>query len=584
MRPFDPRLLRYARSTWWLFVAQLIVGLAQTVAIVGVSWSLSHTIVAIFHDHATPHEIIGGLVSLSGWFALRVISLLLGDMYTARAARQIVHELRISALRRLDVRALVTGAVEAAQVTTVLGHGLRALDAYFRTFVPQLVLAVCATPLLFLVVLREDLTSAIVIAVTMPLIPIFMVLVGWYTQNVQTEQFHALRRLSAHFSDVVGGMQTLRIFRRAYHQRGVIEQVSDAYRTTTMKVLRVSFLSGFVLELASTLAVAVVAVGIGLRLVTGDLTLTVGLFVLLLAPEVFLPIRNVGGAYHAATEGIQAANEMFDLVDDVPVKDRTRRAKSTDTAAADPNTGITRAGLPTGHGLAVRDLEVSYTGVRALGPFTFVIPEGAIGVIRGSSGAGKTSLVNALMGFVSATGSVNGHDLGAGSSDALRQQIAWLDQRAPLVEGTVVDNLLLGSSMSAEAASPILTRACTLAAVSLPLTTRIDERNGGVSGGEQRRIAMARAYTRALERHTPLIVLDEPTSGIDAAAIQQIIAGWRQLVADGFTIIAVSHDEQVWQCADTIVDLDALNEHDRARGDGTRRDDERASAHVSAAD
>ncbi|WP_272896836.1 ABC transporter transmembrane domain-containing protein, partial [Nesterenkonia sp. PF2B19] len=231
-----------------------------------------------------------------------------------------------SQLRRQAAEALVHGCHDGggsagggsagpAQAVTVLGSGLDALDAYFSRYLPQLVLTVLAVPILLGVLATQDLTTAVIVALTMPLVPVFMVLVGWSTQSAQQQQRRRLDRLGTAYLDLVEGLATLKIFNRQHRQRQNLRRLTDQHRGATMRVLRVSFLSGFVLELAASLSVALVAVSVGVRLIDGELGLFVGLFVLLIVPEAYAPLRQVGAQYHAAADGIAAAEEVFALLE-----------------------------------------------------------------------------------------------------------------------------------------------------------------------------------------------------------------------------------------------------------------------------
>lgn len=418
-----------------------------------------------------------------------------------------------------------------AQLTTVYGRGLDALDGYFSKFVPQLVLTALATPTLVLVLFLNDVTSAVIVSVTLPLIPIFMILIGWYTQRVQDAEWEASRGLAGHFVDVVTGLSTLKIFGRAGHQQEVISEVTDQYRRRTMKVLSVSFMSGFVLEICATLSVALVAVSIGTRMIAGELDLYTGLFVLLITPEAFAPLRLVGSHYHAATEGISAADDVLSILDE-PVR-------------------------PLRPVHAVGDLQVDnlavVRGERTLPPVSFTAPLGAITVVHGPSGAGKSSLLGALTGTVAATGQVRIGDrvIDFAAGENAQPAIAWSGQQARLFTGTIGGNVSLGS---ATPDAELIERALHLAgADELSADQHLDALGEGVSGGQAQRVSVARCFYRTLEHDCPIVLLDEPTSALDEVTEAQMIAGMRELADAGRAVVVVSHRDTVRDAADVQV-------------------------------
>ena len=316
MKPLDPRLLRYARASRSFLAFGGVIGFAQTLVIVVFAWLLSQAITRAI-DGAPLDEIARIIGALAGVIVVRAILVWLQELVATRGAAQVKSQLRRGVMSAIARRGpdWLAGA-QAARVTTVTTTGLDALDNYFARYLPQLILTVIATPILLIAVLMNDLLSGITMIIVLPLIPVFMILIGWATRTVQQQQWETLQRLSAGFLDLIGGLATLKIFGREKRQFGRLRTITDDYRVHTMKVLRVSFLSGFVLELAASLSVAIVAVEIGLRLLDGRMLLATGLFVLLLAPEVFLPIRNVGAQFHAAADGIAAAEEVFAILDE----------------------------------------------------------------------------------------------------------------------------------------------------------------------------------------------------------------------------------------------------------------------------
>ncbi|UAJ81327.1 thiol reductant ABC exporter subunit CydD [Leifsonia sp. ZF2019] len=550
MRPLDPRLLRYASAARGTLVAGGLLALVQTAAGLAFAWLVTHLIVrAIAGD---------GLAALSGLIASLVL-VVLGrgavlwamDAVAARGGARVVGQLRerlMSAVAALGPG--WTASRSSADVALVAGRGMDALDGYFGKYLPQLILTAVATPILVVVIAWQDLTSGIIIVLTLPLIPLFMVLVGWATQAAQKRQWKALSTLSRGFLDVVGGLSTLKLFGRQHRQEARIRSVSEDYRVHTMKVLRISFLSGFVLELAASLSVALVAVTIGLRLVAGDMELSVGLFVLLLAPEAFLPLRNVGASYHAAAEGVEAADNAFAVIEEAEAL-RPGTTGTTRTMAA-PRPATVADGRTA---LAFEEVSVAYDGRAVVGPFTAAVPSGALAVLSAPSGAGKSSLVAAALGFVPAEGTVT--VAGRADADGRRAGIAWAGQRPGLNAGTIADNIALGDPHPERTA--IIDALHDAAAGELDPDAPLHQGGSGLSGGQAQRVAVARALYRLRTRRCPVLILDEPTSALDAATESALLASLRRIADAGTAVLVVSHRAAVVAAADLILEPEATN-------------------------
>ncbi|MCH4249532.1 MAG: thiol reductant ABC exporter subunit CydD [Microbacteriaceae bacterium] len=527
MKPFDVRLLRYARDSRWFLALSGVLGLIQTACIIVFSASISVLIVDLFLHHDALWRTGTPILLAIGAVCLRGASAWAWDAASRAAATRVKRSLREQIAESLSPRML--RGRSSADMSVIAGRGLDALDAYFSRYLPQLVLSGIATPIVVLVLWSQDVRSGLITIITLPLIPVFMILVGYFTQNVQQAEWETLRRLSAHFLDVVSGLTTLRIFGRVRHQQRVIAQVADRYRERTMRVLRVSFLSGFVLEILSTLSVAVVAVSIGTRLVAGQLDLFTGLFVLLLVPEAFTPIRMVGAQYHAAQEGVQASTDVFEILD----------ARGAEPQPAEP--------LEWGSPVSLQKVCAEYGDV-VTPPCSLELRPGELTALTGPSGTGKSSVFAVLLGFVPGRGLLRS---GARTIDLrsahARSTISWAGQRPELGPGTVRQNVALGMDLS----DMVLERALRLAALpDLPADRVLGELGSGVSGGQAQRLALARAYARALIRQTPLLLLDEPTSALDSETEAAVIAGWRELANEGFALCIITHREEVASVCD----------------------------------
>ena len=544
MRPLDPRLLRYAAAARTTLAVGGVLAVAQTACVVLFAWLVTQLVV-----RGVAGEQPAALAGLLGWLALVVLVRgavgWLAESAAARGGATVVGQLRsalVAAIGRLGPGWLRTRST--ADVTVTVGRGLDALDGYFTKYVPQLILTAVATPILVLVIFWQDPTSGLIVVITLPLIPVFMMLVGWATQAAQSKQWSALSRLSRGFLDVVDGLSTLKLFGRQHRQEARIRSVSDDYRVHTMKVLRMSFLSGFVLELAASLSVALVAVAIGLRLLNGQLDLSVGLFVLLLAPEAFLPLRNVGASFHAATEGIEAAQAAFAVLDE----DRAAGGAAAGAASS--------SGQP---GLVFDDVTISYDDREVVTGFSANIPPGTLAVLTAPSGSGKSSLLAAVLGFVPFTGGISAG--GAVDAAGRRDAVVWAAQTPGLIAGTIASNVALGSAHPDPAA---VAEALRLAAADeLAPETMLGVGGAGLSGGQAQRVAVARALYRlrasgaSVASGGTVLLLDEPTSALDETAEARLLGTLRRIADDGVAVLVVSHRDQVADAADLVLRMEA---------------------------
>ncbi|HTJ34803.1 MAG TPA: thiol reductant ABC exporter subunit CydD [Dactylosporangium sp.] len=537
MRPLDPRLLRHARATRTYLVLSVALGVALAALVVAQATLLADAITDVYLHGAT----VAGIAPAAAWLAvvvaMRAAVAWAQQASATRASAAVKRELRARLLAHV-ARLGPVGAPPSARVATLATRGLDALDAYFARYLPQLVLAALVPAIVLARIVSVDVVAAGTIALTLPLIPLFMALVGLHTEAANRRQFRLLSRLSQHFLDVVAGLPTLRVFGRAKRQAAVIAEISTRQRRVTMRTLRVALLSSLVLELLSTLSVALVAVGIGLRLVDGALPLSTALLVLILAPEAYLPLRQVGANYHASAEGLAAATEVFSVLS-LPVPPR---AASRPSGAAP---------------LAFDHVVVHYPGRPALPPFTATIEPGELVALTGPSGCGKSTILSVLMGFAAPSSgcvTVGGAALATADMDAWRARVAWLPQRPWLGAGTIADNIRLGAAQADAAAI----RRAAAAAGALPfidalpagLDTPLGDDGAGLSAGQRQRIALARVFLRDAD----LVLLDEPTAGLDAATEADILAAIRSHAA-GRTVIMAAHRPSLLAIADRTIAL-----------------------------
>jgi ATP-binding cassette, subfamily C, bacterial CydD len=548
MRPLDPRLVRSTRAVRVHLAVTVGCGLALTGLILTQAWLVARIVAGAGTLGA---EELASAVAAVALVALARAALAAGAETAAlRSAARVKSDLRRRLVRHVTASARPP-AVGAGELVTLTTRGLDALDDYVARYLPQLVLAALVPLAVLVVVARADWVSALVIALTLPLIPLFMALVGWHTQARTRRQWRLLERLGGHFLDVVEGLPTLAVFRRAKAEAALIRRVTDEHRGATMGTLRVAFLSAFVLELLATLAVAIVAVEIGLRLLYGRLDLETALLVLILAPEAYLPLREVGARFHASTEGVAAAERVFAVLESGPAP---AAPASTAPVARRPEIRFAGVGL-------------TYPGrdEPALAGVDVVLGPGTTTLVTGPSGAGKTSLLALLLRFADPTSgriTVAGLDLQDLDPDTWRRRIAWVPQHPYLFDASVADNIRLGAPEASEAA---VRRAARLAeaqevVAALPdgYATWLGERGSRLSAGQRQRIALARAFLRVetaeAEGLAPIVLLDEPTAHLDpehAAAVQTAAAR----LLDGRTGVVVAHDAGWTDVADAVLEL-----------------------------
>ncbi|MFI6502634.1 thiol reductant ABC exporter subunit CydD [Nonomuraea typhae] len=493
-------------------------------------------------------ELLAGV--LSGRFtlaALGVLALVVGlrallgwsqGVFAGRTATGVKSALRERLLGRLQEMgpARLAGR-RSGELVTLAGRGLDRLDPYLTGYLPAMAVA-AVVPLAVLVRLfAADLASAVIVLVTLPLIPIFGALVGMHTKAATQRQFHALARLGGHFLDVVRGLPTLRAFGRARYQAGVIRQVADAHRGATMRTLRVAFLSSLVLELCASLSLALVAVPVGLRLLGGSLDLTTALLVLLLAPEAYLPLRMMGTRFHASMEGVAAADAAFAVLDE--------------EASPTPAQAAARPGARPPE-IRLENVTVRYHGREdaALEDVSLVIAPGERVALVGESGGGKSTLLHLVLGFVTPS---SGRVLVGGGEPRAGAELAFVPQRPHLFAASVAENIRLGAP---DASLAEVRRAAAAAHAgdfieALPegYDTQVGERGANFSAGQRQRIALARAFCRP---GATVLLLDEPTARLDGRSEAAVVEATAAL-AEGRTAVIVAHRPAMIELADRVI-------------------------------
>lgn len=542
MKPIDPRLLRYARATRLFLAAVVALGTVGAALVITQAMLIAEVVVGGFEDGLTVPGLRTPLILLVAVALGRGLVSWLTELAAYRASAAVKSELR----RRLLDRAAALGpdwlsGQRTGSLVALATRGVDALDDYFARYLPQLGLAVVVPVAVLARIVTEDWVSAAIIVVTLPLIPLFMILIGWATQSRMDRQWQLLSRLSGHFLDVVAGLPTLKVFGRAKAQAESIRTITSQYRRATLRTLRIAFLSSFALELLATLSVALVAVTIGMRLVHGELDLYTGLVVLILAPEAYLPIRQVGAQYHAAAEGLSAAEEIFAILETEP-----RAGGTTD--------------VPPSLRLELERVTVRHEGRAepSLDGASLVVDEGETVALVGPSGVGKSTLLNVVLGFKAPDEGrirVGGVDLATLAPERWRERIAWVPQRPQLFAGTIAENVRLARPDADDSAVTAALRDAGahdfVAELPDGAQTLLGEDGAGLSAGQRQRLALARAFLA----DRPLLLLDEPTASLDGETEAGIVEAVRRLAA-GRTVLLVVHRPALLSVADRVVVLE----------------------------
>jgi thiol reductant ABC exporter CydD subunit len=555
--PIDRRLARESAAARRHLATAGVLGAADAVLIVA-QMALLATIIARSARHGVSLAVVhGDLIALAAVLAGRAVIRAGFELSGRVGATRVMSDLRGRLIDRLLVRApgrrplgLRTGELASDAVT-----GVDALQTYFAGYLPQLMLASVVPPAVLIWVAFQDPISAGILAASIPVLMGFMILIGKGTATQTRKRNGALSLLSAHFLDVVTGLETLRSYRRERAQEQTLGDVGERYRREAMATLRIAFMSSLVLELCAMIGTALVAATIGIELCGGSLTLQAGLTVLLLAPELYGPLREVGQQFHAAADGTAASERIFATLDRAP-----RSADETPGETADVSSApgpLVIAPSPRTEPVSFDGVSFAYAADRGavLQDVTFALAPGSTTVLRGDSGSGKSTIARLLLGFDAPTAGqirCGRTDLRHADADAWRAQIAWLPQNPTLFTGTVADNVALGTPGAGERAiRDALAAAGALAfADALPdgLQTVIGEGGRRVSAGQRQRIALA----RALLRDAALLILDEPTAHVDPETAADVHAAIAGLTHDR-TVLIIAHDRSLEGLADHTI-------------------------------
>ncbi|MCK9530166.1 MAG: thiol reductant ABC exporter subunit CydD [Gammaproteobacteria bacterium] len=520
------------------------LGLAGGFLLIWQAWLLARVINAAVVEGTPLDGLWHWLWPLLGVFALRAVLAWWSEQVAFRAAAQVKLALRQRLYRHVQALgpAFLHGE-RSGELSSLLVDGVEKLEAYYARFLPHMAITALVPLAILAFVFPLDWVSGLVMLLTAPLIPLFMILIGKGAERLNQKQWRQLARMSAHFLDVIQGLTTLKLFNASRREAQVIAAVSDVHRKSTMAVLRVAFLSSLVLEFFSTVSIAVVAVLIGFRLLFGEMAFFHGFFVLLLAPEFYLPLRQMGAHYHARMDAIASAERLVEVLE-TPV----------------PATPAEPAPPPAGP-FAITFDKVAFDypgGRRALAEASFRIAPGETVALVGPSGAGKSTLLNLLLGFLQPGAGqirIETTDLARMERDAWLRQVAWVPQRPRLFHGSVRDNIRLArpdaDHAAVEQASRLAHAHEFITRLPQGYDTPVGEGGQGLSGGQVQRIALARAFLK----EAPLVVLDEPTASLDAQSEVLVQAALARL-AEGRSLLVVAHRLATVRQADRIVVLD----------------------------
>jgi thiol reductant ABC exporter CydD subunit len=545
MAAVDRRLLRASRAARRQLAVAAVLAVATAALVVAQAALLADAIARAFLHGASLADLRGPLIALAVVLAARALTAGAFELSGRRGAAAAMSELRARLARQLLVRRPLRPAERVGELAATAVQGVDALEAYLAGYVPQLLLGATVPLAVLAWIAPRDPVAAALLAVTIPLLILFMALVGRSARDAARRRHRVLSLLGAHFLDVVRGLETLRAHNREAAQADTIAAVGDRYRAETMATLRVAFLSALVLELVAMLGTALVAAAIGLQLVAGALTLQVGLAALLLAPELYAPLRDVGRQFHASADGLAAAQRIFAVLE----QPASVRAPAAPVAAPDP--GV--------HGLRFERVSFAH-GERAgtaLDGVELELAPGAVTALVGPSGAGKSTLAALALRLADPDGgrvSCGGVELRDVDPDDWRARVAWVPQRPRLLAGTVAEYLRpAGAAPPAarvRAALEAAGAARFVGALPAGLDTRIGDGGRALSAGEAQRLALARAFLR----DAPLLVLDEPTAQLDAATAAGVADAIARR-APGRTVLLITHDPALAARADRVVEL-----------------------------
>ncbi len=544
---FDKNLWQQSKEHFSFFILSVVFGVGLGVLIILQAKLLSEVIAGVFIDGLTLQDVTSQLKALLLIIVLRGIVVILREFTAGELSIRVRSDLRQKLYGKvLGLGPIRLGEERTGELVNTVVEGIERLDAYFKEYLPQLLLAAIIPILILFFVFPIDWISGVIFLVTAPLIPLFMMLIGRQAEKETQRQFSVLGRLSAHFLDILQGLTTLKNFGQSKGQRGAIRKASERYAQLTLRVLRIAFLSALVLEMLATISTAVVAVQIGLRLMYAKVVFVDALFLLILAPEFYFPLRQLGASFHAGMDGIATAERIFAILSLPQPEDKF-------SAQIAPGTGFTQK-------IVFEDVHFAYQdGERpALRGVSFEIHKGETVALVGKSGSGKSTIAALAAGLIVPDAGmiqVDGHSLLDWQLEDWQRQVSWVAQFPYLFNQSIMENLRLGKP---EATLDEMERAVQLAQAEefiaqLPegYETLLGDRGARLSGGQAQRLAIA----RALLKDAPIVVMDEPAANLDPMNEGKLLEAMAHLLR-GRTVLMIAHRLSSVRGADRILVLE----------------------------
>jgi len=524
----------------------IILGSFNGFFLIAQCWLLAQVLNATAIEHQPLMAVWGYLLGMVGLFAVRALLSYGNQRFTFEAAARLRTQLRAQLFQHMhDLGPAWSREQRSGARATELVDGVEALDKYFSLYLPQKQLAIIIPAAILVFVFPFDWVSGLILAITAPLLPVFMIIIGSQTEKLNRNQWRSLTRMGAHFFDMIEGLTTLKLFNAAQTEARFIGQIAEDYRLQTMKVLRVAFLSSMVLEFFAAISIAMVAVYVGFRLMYGDIHYLNGIFVLLLVPEFYLPLRSMGTQFHARMDALGAVEPIIDLLNKPIPKAQNGQIKLCLKQAPEIRFSNVTFAYPK-RDAVIRELNLN-------------LPAGSRTALIGDSGAGKSTLGQLLLGFLSPSQGeilIDKTPLSQITSSSWNKQVAWLPQNPTLFYGTIEENIALSPRIEGhkEALEHAAKSAHALEFINcLPqgFQTVVGDRGQGLSGGEIQRIALARAFYK----DAPVVILDEPSASLDPYSEQLITQAIARL-AKGRTLLIIAHRLTTIEHSDQIVLLD----------------------------
>jgi ATP-binding cassette subfamily C protein CydD len=541
----DRRLFQLLKEEWRPFIVSIISGILAAGMLVAQAYYLSQVIDSAFIQKSGMERLLLPLSLFALFSTLRMAF----NWFSHTEANRGSLIIREKVFTRLTSTVGALGpsyakSVQSGRLSTTLLKGVEALDAYYSQYIPQIFFALFTPLLIAGIILPHDLISGGILLGTAPLIPLFMILIGKSASTMTEKQWKTMSRMSGFFLDMLQGLPTLKLFAQSKRQHDAIEESGESFRHATMRVLKVAFLSSLTLELVGTIGTAIIAGGIGLRLMAGQLTFQHALFVLILTPDFYLPLRQLGTKFHAGMEGVSASKEIFAILDQsLPAPVQQAIFAVQESAGKRP--------------ILLTDVSYTYPGGSrpALEGINATIPAGKTTAIIGPSGAGKSTLINLLLRFQEPGEggiTIDGNPIHAIPLEEWHRQISWVPQHPYLFNATLGENIRLAKpdASAVEMESALKKTGLTTFVSTLPdgLETMIGEEGARLSGGEAQRVALARAFLK----NAPLLVLDEPTSHTDPELEAALRSSILELMR-GRTTIIIAHRLETIRSAERII-------------------------------